>query len=853
MGVRRPRQAVEERETVARPVQQPDTEAATALKRRSMRPDDILALQEAAGNQAIVQSLKARLTAASAADPVVMRQPTAVKESTKLKAAATKLASAAGVDVAKVQTELEFYVENGFGEAALVRAATGVARLAGKSGAGLYAALLKVPTGDLEAYWVTGLLAEGKHPELTTAIRLVRDYRTEVWFDLAETLSHDESAAKLFFEALSPADVEKAWATVQKESKLSPGARTRLGEIVAAIEAAAAKVDVEATAKLLAPVAGKSVKDMREELEIAAGVGFKAADLKRLAPVVVRLSKIKWGAPLYEALLQQSTADLEALTVLAARLGDKHSRFATAVELVFWFRIETWVGFAQAAEKDYDATKLLLDTVPPTELETMWKGLEHSGLDKRKIDELRGTTERAMHEATKGDSGRAFGERYRGQEAGKALEKRVDTVLEHTKFRRKDMVANIGRAVGHVDSTLRSLLDLADLYKKARGRVEDTIKRAEAEAKLDQEKMDFILGVAIGVGVGLGLGAAVPLAEGASRSVEAGLDAVGEVYEAGVGDIVKRTTAGPGGGAPAAGDYARADPQVKQTEAYKRCGELYRQLASLAPRIEDVSAVADVGAKVKADARELATTGSHATLVIPELERMVATLERADEQMKSAESEVFELEWTLSAQAEQAKREAARSDQLRMEKQIWIHWLGSRTEDEAELAGREPVKGTLKARGVVAEEDEDSSIGWGVGWYHSAENSRTGAKRAAAYSEALSLAGREGELIEGQARELSTRTKDPSAGNVTYASTRRGVVGKVKVDGKTYGVEVIGLAAPGAPLIITGVVGREDRALYPGGEDKDNLGIVLSARPKPKTAQEAVSALGDDTDPEHAI
>ena len=133
---RGPRQAVEERETVARPAQQPGAEAAAALKRRPMRPDDILALQQAAGNQAIVQSLKHGVMPAPAADPLLMRQPTAVKESTQLKAAAKKVALAAGVGVDKVLAELEFYAENGFSEAALVRAATSVARLVGESGAG---------------------------------------------------------------------------------------------------------------------------------------------------------------------------------------------------------------------------------------------------------------------------------------------------------------------------------------------------------------------------------------------------------------------------------------------------------------------------------------------------------------------------------------------------------------------------------------------------------------------------------------------------------------------------------------------------------------------------------------------
>jgi hypothetical protein len=64
---------------------------------------------------------------------------------------------------------------------------------------------------------------------------------------------------------------------------------------------------------------------------------------------------------------------------------------------------------------------------------------------------------------------------------------------------------------------------------------------------------------------------------------------------------------------------------------------------------------------------------------------------------------------------------------------------------------------------------------------------------------------------------------------------------------------VLGPAKPGDEIVVTGVVGREDRDLYPGGDDKAKLGIVLSARPKPKTAGEAIQAIGDDARPKSAI
>ena len=80
-------------------------------------------------------------------------------------------------------------------------------------------------------------------------------------------------------------------------------------------------------------------------------------------------------------------------------------------------------------------------------------------------------------------------------------------------------------------------------------------------------------------------------------------------------------------------------------------------------------------------------------------------------------------------------------------------------------------------------------------------------------------------------------------------------MGKVSVAGSAdvYGVVVTGPAKLGDAVIVTGVVGREDRELYPGGSDTGKLGIVLSARPKPRTAAEAVGALADDTRPASAI
>ncbi len=626
---------------------------------------------------------------------------------------------------------------------------------------------------------------------------------------------------------------------------------------------AAKDADLDATVKLLSRATGIGAAAIRERLETTVQAGTSSAELKRLAPEVLRLGRMKTGRPLIEALLGFTDKEAETLIHLAYPLGPRYERLRSASELVMWFKSRTWWAFAGQYEHDPVVGDLLLDTLPPDELDQAYVALGQTGPDKPswtapedwadRQRRVQGRVKGAMKRATQGDSERAVAERRRGKEVGEALEKRVDSVLGQARSRRKAILADIDRGVEHVDSTLGSLIEVAGTYKKARDKVEEVIKRAEAEAKLDQEKMDALLGIAIAVGVGVGLGVAIPLAHGASRGAAAVLDAVGEVYEQKTGAVVK------GGGdktpAPKAGAWERADPQLKQTEAYKKCAELYRELALLGPQIEKVGEVGDVGADLKADARELAASGSHSRFVIPDLQHMVVRLEIAAAGLKPVADQVADIRWTLHAEAEQAKREAKRADQRRMEKHIWIHWLGSRTGEEAELAGRAPVRGVLKAFGLLSEDDADSSIGWGVGDWHSDANSRTGAQKAAAYSRALSLAGQEGKLAEGQMRDIATSTPDPSAGNVSYTGRRTGFVGKVSVAGSAdvYGVVVTGPAKPGDAVIVTGVVGREDRELYPGGSDTGKLGIVLSARPKPRTAAEAVGALADDTRPASAI
>ena len=420
-----------------------------------LRPEQVLQLQETLGNAAVARSLRhGDLGSHQGGAAMLLRDRTAVDQRPQLKAAARRVASVSGTGVDKALEELQFYVDNGMAEASVVRAATTIAGLAGKAGAALYAALRKMPAGDAEAYWVVALLVEAKQPELTTAVRLVRGYRGQVWFDLADVFSRDPRAGRLFVESLTVAEVDAVWAQVEKQPKLTPDARAEIAEAITAMHADATKADLDATAKLLARATGIGVAELREKLETVVAGGIKSADLKRLAPEVLRLGKLKVGKQLLEALLQFSDPELEALVHMANRLGPKYERLGSASELVMWFKSRTWWAFAGQYERDPVAGELLLDTLPPAELDQVWVALGRVEPDKptfapddyqERQTRVRGRVKGALKRAGEGDSERAVSERLRGKETGEKLEKRVDSVLGQAKFRRQEILTNIER------------------------------------------------------------------------------------------------------------------------------------------------------------------------------------------------------------------------------------------------------------------------------------------------------------------------------------------------------------------------------------------------------------------------
>ena len=638
-----------------------------------------------------------------------------------------------------------------------------------------------------------------------------------------------------------------------------------VGQLVARQPTAADHKDaaLEPAERAYARLAGVDRHEARAQVQFwAEGLSLDGKALKRTVDGLARLAHLK-GEALYEGALQVPQGELEPYWALAASLPDKHRSLSIAIRSVRSLRHKLYWDLAPILRSDDAAASGLLAALPPTELEQLWTQVESDrGLPAILKTWLQGRVASGLREAASGESVEARVERDRGRAVGEKLERRVDVVAEKATFARRDVLRSIREAVGHVDATKGSLLEVAKLYADSHQHVLQRIQRAKAEAALEEEKMDAILGIAIGVGVGLSLGAAVPLAAGASHTTTVLLETAGEVYELAIGDAVK------GGGGPQRepqqNEFEKAHPALKQVEAYKQCGDLYRTLALLAEQMEAIGQVSDLAAKTRPDARELAVAGFHRTLVIPELERRVGALEKVATGLEtSVVRDIFAVTMTIEAASIAAAKAAKLVDQRRIETQIWIHWLASLTGDDAELPGQEPIKTTLNQLDIVAEDGEDSVIGWGVGWWHSDENSRTGVKKAEIYAAALDLVGHEGTLVEVIApREFEARgdfePRDKPGGGPLAEHRKKmiGTLGKVAVGpnkDRIYTVQVMGEMKASEPVVISGVIARNDTGLYVEGDDSQHYGLVLIARPKPRTGEEALAASSDDWEPTHAI
>src|SRR5262245_7753763 len=304
---------------------------------------------------------------------------------------------------------------------------------------------------------------------------------------------------------------------------------------------------------------------------------------------------------------------------------------------------------------------------------------------------------------------------------------------------------------------LRDLGVVADTYQAAYQSYERVLAAGEAHAKAMDELVDAVIGVVIGVGVGLSLGAAFPAAQRAKLAVEAAIELRGELVEAIAGATIKAVASalGPGRAAPSAGlkAFEQAHPAMQRLGAYQEGARLYRELAMLSTRMQGLADINALAGELRADCRELAVSGRHRSLSETQIEARVQLIERD----AAAQVTVKDAIGILGTAVEDARIAASLAkdgaDIRRMEHDIWIHWMASLSPDEAEILDSDPIEERLGSLGIMAksggmmnapQHDWQSRIHWGVGVWHSDEDSREGARLAARGSKALRMVGQTG-------------------------------------------------------------------------------------------------------------
>jgi hypothetical protein len=390
---------------------------------------------------------------------------------------------------------------------------------------------------------------------------------------------------------------------------------------------------------------------------------------------------------------------------------------------------------------------------------------------------------------------------------GIALEQRMTQATQvSTRLSRQLSRAVIG-GVGHVDAMLRDLGFVADQYQLAYQSYERVVAAGKAHAKAMDEMSDAVIGILIGVSVGLSLGAAFPAAAGARLAMNTAVGFRDEVAEALAGGAASLTgRVGAAGQPPSAEGLAafeQAHPAMQRLRAYQDGARLYRELAMLSTRVHGLGDLDAIAAGLQADCRELALSGRHRSLSEAEITSRVQMVERDTqvhgEALKAIEKVTVAVEDARIA-ASLAKDDV---DVRRMEHDIWIHWMASLSSDEAEILGSDPIEERLGQLGIMAkrgmmnapERDWESTIGWGVGAWHSADNSREGARLAAKGSRALRMVGQLGTYRKHD--EVAGRFTD-SGGTVWSAVPEVGGRGSGDLEGRQV---VVTRASPSGILL----------------------------------------------------
>lgn len=345
---------------------------------------------------------------------------------------------------------------------------------------------------------------------------------------------------------------------------------------------------------------------------------------------------------------------------------------------------------------------------------------------------------------------------------GAGLQKRADAVSA----RARSGVANIGKAQ---TSSLRKLrgevrpdLDaVADVYAVAYKSFEDVLGKGKARAA---QWDGLVINVVIGVGVGLVAGWVVPLGLTAKAAATFGA----KVLE---GVIAEHAS---WAGAEKAQEAIKPPeppmpphPLSKRVDALQKIEQADASLLDLGGHLEFMAGLLGAGAAAGYDCQALALTGRHKTPV-DKLEEGVTGLENSAAELGKVEQAIA----TVLKQVEQLAAEAAKAKKeaypKRMERHIWVHWMGTMSEDAwseknpdehvffkrneleriASIVDSDPIERRLEDLGLLAENayEGPSDLGWYVGKNHTQDESLDGANRARRLSKALEHVGKRGAL-----------------------------------------------------------------------------------------------------------
>ena len=427
-----------------------------------------------------------------------------------------------------------------------------------------------------------------------------------------------------------------------------------------------------------------------------------------------------------------------------------------------------------------------------------------------------------------------------GKEKGAELEGRLDAVAKQAGARTRTITSGVHNGSGIVDDLTLELMTIADRYAEAYASFESVLAKADAEVKQAEALRDAVIGLAIGVGVGLALGPLGAIAARAGKVATVIAEATTEAAEwVAVTKVEGLLDDGPTGGQAT---RARMHPALQRLEAYKQVSMLYRDLARLAVDVQPVAQLSESCAKGRADCRELAVSGSHRSLEITELERRVGALERAGAAQRQLADNVTALLVALADARHEAAKAAAEADVTRMRRQLFIHWMASLSESEAER-----VLDTDAIRSAV------DGIGWGgppgidLGPLDEGTGGpKSGRRQAMKYSQALKLIGKVGRITAVSSRDGGGAGPTTTGGTVEMSDQEAwecrddGTEARVAKAPKGWDVVLHAWAEAGDEVMVTDVR-RETDSRYGIGADP-----ILLARPlKPHIGDENKPATND--------